>query len=220
MNEIDMKVARQISLREQVADKIRMGIGAGHFAPGQRLVERELCELLGVSRTSVREALRQLEAEGLITVLPHRGPIVSTIGADEAKQLYELRALLEGYVGQRCAETASPELKRALSEAVDAFERSVNEGTSGEWIKTKAGFYELLLAGGGNIFVRQTLESLYNRITLLRMASMSQTGRLKHSLAELREIVAAIQRNDGPAAALACQRHIQNAAKAALSAAK
>jgi DNA-binding transcriptional regulator YhcF (GntR family) len=77
------------SLRTQAVDKLRQAIIDGHFAPGTRLTERELCGLLGVSRTLVREALRQLEAEGWVENVPYRGPIVATISADEARQLYQ-----------------------------------------------------------------------------------------------------------------------------------
>ena len=83
-------------LRRLVEDKLRGAIASGRFQPGQRLVERELCELVGVGRTSIREALRQLEAEGLVHSIPNRGPVVSTISVAEARELYAVRALLEG----------------------------------------------------------------------------------------------------------------------------
>lgn len=218
MTGIDFKVSKRNStLRGQVVDKIRSAIREGHFTPGQRLVERELCELLDVSRTSIREALRHLEVEGLINVVPHKGPTVAVMQKQEAQQLYELRALLEGYAGEQFALTGSADLKTKLGSALSEFERISETGTSGELLDAKAGFYNLLIEGCGNVFVGQTLESLYNRIALLRMTSMSQPGRLAHSLAELREIVAAIQAGDGLSAGNACRRHIQNAAKAALS---
>lgn len=218
MTDMDFKVSkRSATLRGQVEDNIRKAILEGHFAPGQRLVERELCDILDVSRTSVREALRQLEAEGLITMVPHKGPMVSVVRQAEAQQLYELRALLEGFAGQRFAEAGAKELKAKLSEALADFEQVVKSGHSGDLLEAKAGFYKLLLEGCGNVFVAQTLETLYNRIALLRMASMSQPGRLTRSLAELRDIVFAIQAGDGIAAGAACRRHIDNAAKAALA---
>lgn len=218
MNEMDFKVSKRNStLRGQVEDKIKAAIREGHFAPGQRLVERELCELLDVSRTSIREALRHLEAEGLINVIPHKGPTVSSIDRHEAQQLYKFRALLEGYAGEQFAEFGSTELKSKLAIALVEFERIAETGSSGELLAAKAGFYNLLLEGCGNAFVGQTLESLYNRIALLRMTSMSQPGRLVHSLAELRDIVSAIQAGNAKAAGKACRLHIQNAAKAALS---
>ena len=85
MDQIDLQIPKQsATLRMAVEEKIRQAIGSGMFQPGQRLVEKKLCELIGVGRTSIREALRQLEAEGLITTYPHRGPVVSAITYEEA----------------------------------------------------------------------------------------------------------------------------------------
>ncbi len=94
------------TLRHLVEERLRDAILWGRFPPGHRLIERELCQLTGVGRTSIREALRQLEAEGLVESVPHRGPAVARIDAEEARQLYELRALLEGHAGRRFAERA------------------------------------------------------------------------------------------------------------------
>src|ERR1700744_6795818 len=106
----DLHVPRaSTSLRVLVEDRLRQAIRTGVLKPGQRLIERELCELTGVGRTSIREALRQLEAEGLVTTIPHRGPSVSTISLDEARQLYAVRALLEGHAGREFARRRVPE---------------------------------------------------------------------------------------------------------------
>ncbi|HWD15746.1 MAG TPA: GntR family transcriptional regulator, partial [Casimicrobiaceae bacterium] len=83
-------------VRSQTVGNLRNAILTGRFAPGARLVEAELCRLLGVSRPSVREALRQLEAERLVVITPFKGPAVARIEWPEAEQIYEVRALLEG----------------------------------------------------------------------------------------------------------------------------
>lgn len=88
---------RPDSLRGQVVQTLREAITNGRFIPGEKLVERELCEMLEISRTSLREALRQLEAEKLITTKLHRGPTVAVMTREDAKDLYAIRALLEGY---------------------------------------------------------------------------------------------------------------------------
>ncbi|NEJ72857.1 FCD domain-containing protein [Rhizobium phaseoli] len=217
MGEVGLQISRQsATLRIQVEEKLRQAIASGRFKPGQRLVERELCELIGVGRTSIREALRQLEAEGLITSYPHRGPVVSTISYEEAAQLYSVRALLESFAGQEFAENGSPENIANLERLVEEFADAADSGAGSRLIATKAAFYECLMEGGGNVFVKQMLTSLHNRVTLLRMTSMTQPGRLKHSVAEIRDIAAAIRDRNGPKAAAACKYHIDMAAKVAL----
>src|ERR671938_580034 len=90
------------TVRAMVAQKLREAIMSGRLKPGQRLVERELCEMMGVSRPSIREALRLLEADGLVNTVPHRGPVVSTISLAEARQPYDARAVPEGFAGREC----------------------------------------------------------------------------------------------------------------------
>src|SRR5215813_3992360 len=118
----DMQIAVLAApLRREIENRLRAAIVGGRFKPGERLIERELCEMLGVSRPSLREALRQLEAEELVTILPNRGPIVAALTVVEAEQLYDVRAMLEGLAARRFAETASDADIAALRQALDAF---------------------------------------------------------------------------------------------------
>lgn len=215
----DLQVTRKAStLRTMVEDKLRSAICSGRFKPGQRLIERELCELIDVSRTLVREALRQLEAEGLVTSVPYRGPTVSTIAVEEAKQLYAVRALLEGFAGQSFAERGSPAEIAALETTVKRLEDVVRRGADPkELIEAKTAFYAALMEGSGNVFVRQVLGVMHNRITLLRLTSMTQKGRLSKSLSEIKAIYKAIAAHDGSAAREACIRHIEAATQVALA---
>lgn len=218
MQDADLQIPRQAaSLRLLVEDKLRGAIASGRFKPGQRLVERELCDLIGVGRTSIREALRQLEAEGLVTTIPHRGPVVSTITVQEAEQLYEVRALLEGYAGRLFAGRGEKGAIAALGEAVERLEAAAAGEDRGALIAAKTAFYAVLMEGCGNIFVQQILTMLHNRITLLRLTSMTQPGRIVQSMEEIREIHDAIAAGDGARAENACKRHIETAAKVALA---
>lgn len=214
-----LQIERKAStLRTMVQDRLRAAICSGRFKPGQRLVERELCELIDVSRTSVREALRQLEAEGLVTSVPHRGPMVSTISVEEARQLYAVRALLEGFAGECFAEHGSDADIEALRATVERLEDVVARGGDrGELVEVKTAFYAVLMQGGGNLFVRQMLGMMHNRITLLRFTSMTQEGRLARSLQEIKAIYNAIAARDGAAARHACVSHIQAATDVAIA---
>src|SRR5687768_4293810 len=117
---VDLKVEAQ-TVQVQTANKLRDAILSGYFKPGQRLVEAELCESMQVSRTTVREALRRLEGERLITIVPNRGPSVSEITWDEARQIYDVRALLEGEAAALVAANATAEEKRDMAQALAAF---------------------------------------------------------------------------------------------------
>lgn len=218
MTDMNLRIPRQAAtLRLLVENRIREAIASGHFKPGQRLVERELCEQIGVGRTSVREALRQLEAEGLVVTIPHRGPEVSSINFEEAKQLYDVRALLEGFAGRAFAEQGSDEAMAELKQAVLGFREAAETGDRAKLVAAKTRFYSVLMEGAGNIFVTQSLTTLHNRITLLRFTSMTQQGRLDDSVAEIEAIFEAIAARDGARAEQACKYHIAMAAKVALA---
>lgn len=218
MTDMNLRIPRQAAtLRLLVENRIREAIAAGHFKPGQRLIERELCEQIGVGRTSVREALRQLEAEGLVVTVPHRGPEVSSINFEEAKQLYDVRALLEGFAGRAFAEHGSEEALAELREAVAGFRQAAENGDRAQLVAAKTRFYSVLMEGAGNVFVKQSLTTLHNRISLLRFTSMTQQGRLADSVAEIEAIFAAIAARDGERAEEACRHHIAMAARVALA---
>src|SRR5688572_15421042 len=106
-------------LRQRVESVLRDAIVSGALAPGQRLTERELTEMTGVSRTLVREALRQLEAERLITVVPNKGPIVRELTTREAKEIYAIRAVLEGLAAREFAAGADDAAMQRLREAAN-----------------------------------------------------------------------------------------------------
>ncbi|MFT4277909.1 MAG: GntR family transcriptional regulator [Rhodopseudomonas sp.] len=215
----DLNVSREAtSLRLLVENRLRSAIGSGVFKPGQRLIERELCEQTGVGRTSIREALRQLEAEGLVTTIPHRGPIVSTITADEAAQLYDLRALLEGFAGRECAKRRDPAIIGRLRTQYERMVAVAGNDDRSELLAAKTEFYAALLEGCGNVFVERFLKMLLNRVTVLRMTSMTQPNRIGRSLQEIGGILVAIESGDEHGAEQACVQHINNAAAIALDA--
>jgi GntR family transcriptional regulator, trigonelline degradation regulator len=204
-------------IRSRVLDNLRQAILEGKLAPGQRLIERELVELTGVSRTSIREALRELAAEGLVTTIPNKGTVVATVTAEEARQLYQVRSALEGLAGRLFVENATNAQRRALVNALRAVERAAPKG-SPAMLAAKDKFYDVLFEGGGNEALRSMAGALHARVNLLRSMSLSVPGRSAESLAELAEIVAAVQAGDADAAAKACSHHVEAAGMAGFGA--
>lgn len=203
-------------LREQVISALRDAILDFRLKPGQRLVERELIEQLGVSRTTVREALRELTSEGLVTVVPQKGAIVAAPTPDEAHDLYEARAALESLVVQRFAERATKSQIIRLSAAAEAFAETAGLDVEASAIlAAKDVFYDVLIEGAASSVLQQLTETIQARLRVLRATAMSTEG---HSLAaeELRNIVAAVEAGDGKLAAERYEAHIRRAGANAL----
>jgi DNA-binding GntR family transcriptional regulator len=211
-------VGETLTRRKQVAEQIRAAIVSMQLLPGDRLIERELCEQMAVSRPLVREALSELEAAGLVEAIPYKGPIVARVDADTARDIYAVRAELEALAGRSFAEHATPAQRTALRAALRAVEAAYQSGATAGWLPAKERFYDVLLAGSGNSALTPLLRALHGRITLLRAMTLAEPGRSKKSFAELREVVRAVEDRDPERAATACRDHVQSAAETALRA--
>lgn len=211
-----MRVSGAVPLRDKVADRMRLAISEGTFQPGERLRERDLCELLGVSRTSVREALRQLETEGLVLNLPNKGPAVSSIDTKNFENIYETRAVLEGLICRLFARRASDEAMNQLQEAFDRMSNAYAVGAVPDMAAAKSELYTVLLDGAANDVAAAALRSIHIRAMHLRTLSLSQPGRADKSIQEVRRFIELIKQRDEEGACAAAIEHIQNAGAATL----
>lgn len=210
--------AARVPVREQTINILREAILNSELKPGQRLVEREFISRLGVSRTTFREVLRQLSAEGLVTVVPQKGARVSAPSLKEAEDLYVIRGALESLAVSRFIERATPGETRALREAVDKFERVVHRTTdTTEMLDSKDEFYRILLQGARSEILGETLQGIKARVRTLRAKSLSKPGRAEETVAELRAIVDAVSEGDAVLASELCTRHVLRAGEVAIS---
>jgi len=200
-------------LRQQVIDVLRTAISDGRYSPGDRLVERELCETLQVSRPILREALRQLEAEGLVRNVPQRGLEVVTLTAEDVRQIYQVRGALESLAAAEFIAHASVGQWAQLTEAMAAFETAAGEGVPSRIQAAKTCFYDTLIAGCGNSTMAQILKGLHNRIQLLRGVSLSEPGRLPNTIREMHAIFDAMRARDTVRTRQVYDEHIANAAR-------
>ncbi|ANI12755.1 MULTISPECIES: GntR family transcriptional regulator [Pseudomonas] len=205
-----------VTLREIVLDKLRGAILNFQLLPGDRLVERDLCDRLGVSRTSVREALRHLESEGLVEFADAKGPRVAIITLADACDIYELRCVLEGMIVQLFTLNAKAKDIRALERALEENRKALEEGDLQQVLDSVQGFYDVLLEGSGNRIAATQLRQLQARISYLRATSVSQANRRGASNQEMEKMVAAIKSGDPAAAHQASVDHVRAAAKVAL----
>lgn len=218
VGDFDFKVLRQAApLRQSVTESIRTSIAVGMYKAGDRLTERDLCEMTGVSRTAVREALRQLESEGLIVVLPNRGPVVARLTPEQADGIYQVRMELEGLACELYASRATEQDHIALREALEELKRQSVNPDPVERLNAKNRFYDCLYAGTGNEALGLTAAMLNSRIMVLRATSLQSPGRTERSLAELTELVDLLIARRSPEARRASANHIANAAKIAIN---
>lgn len=201
-------------IRSQVADYLRQAIVDRRLRPGQVLVERDLCEATTASRGSVREALRQLETEGLVVSEPGRGTSVATLSEEQARHIYQVRAALEGLAGGLFAANATEEDFGALKASVDKMAGLTDQPA--ELLQEKDAFYEILFDGAGNPELRTLLHMLHRRITLARSTSLAVKGRPAQSVVEIQAILDAAQARDPERTAVCCIDHVRAAARTAL----
>jgi len=210
-----LRVDRTVrTLRERALERLRDAILNFQFKPGERLIERSLCEKLGVSRTVVREVLRHLETEGLVVIVPQQGPAVAKPDASQAAQVYEIRAILEAEASRAAAEKATDadvaRLTKANALIQAAFSQpAFSHGASRDVLKATTDFYEILFTVAGKLVAWQVVQGLNARINHLRAMTISQPGRSADANAEMTRIIQAIARHDGEAAARASFDHVE-----------
>ncbi len=211
---LDLRVSPR-TVQQEVVEKIRHAILSGIFMPGHRLIETDLCTSLGVSRPSLREALRSLQAERLIEIVPNRGPQVPVLSWRDAEEIYEVRELLEVEAAGRCALTISPEELELLADQLEAFRRAARANDASAQIISASEFYATILRNCGNKIIEQVQAGLLARINFLRARSMSLPGRAKQSYAEMNAVFTAIRTRDQKEARKTARQHVLNARDAA-----
>jgi GntR family transcriptional regulator, trigonelline degradation regulator len=214
-----LRIAReQESLTHKVVAALRRAIVDGEFEPGQRLVERTLCDLTGVSRTAIREALRTLEAEGLVVNIANHGPTVATISREQAEQIYTVREVLEVKAVELFLRRMGAVDLAALKKTVIAMEAAHAAGNTARVNAAKRDFYDVLIGRCGNEIIQQVLAQLFAKMAILRQMTMGQSNRTAEAIGELREVFDALAQRDEEAAREACLRHVKAAASVALGA--
>jgi GntR family transcriptional regulator, trigonelline degradation regulator len=202
--------------RDQALERLRGAIIEGHFAPGERLIERDLCERMGLSRTSIREALRILEAEQLIQVEPRRGPIVTRVTRKQIAEIYEVRALLEAALVRRFTENASDEEIASLREIYEELGLARADGAVPRIVNLTKRFTEYMAEIVEHELITDILQKLIARISVVRVLAIAMPGRLEESGRELAVVMDAIERRDADLAAGSLTTYVLNAAEAAL----
>ncbi|MBO8159785.1 GntR family transcriptional regulator [Thermosyntropha sp.] len=207
-------------LRELVLEAIREAIINGTLKPRERLMEIQLAEELGVSRTPVREALRKLELEGFIVMVPRKGAYVADLSFKDITDVFEIRAALEalaaGLAAERITDDELENMERLLVEKAEAI--AINDMNKLVEVDTK--FHEAIYKASRNERLLPIINNLREQIQRFRTTSLAYPGRMKQSLEEHRAIVEALQARDIQLARNLAQEHIENAENSMLESIK
>ena len=198
------------TLRAMALERLRGAIISGLFPPGRRLVERTLCDQLGVSRSVIREVIRHLDAEGLVTTAG-QGPRVARLDWDDARQIYEVRAALESAAVEACARVADDEVKTRLRGAMERLEARAALGDAMGVLEVTEQFYDTVFTAGGHPIAGEIVRRLNGRIAQLRVLTLGTENRMSNGPRRIREIFEAIVANRPDIAGEACRAHIAEA---------
>lgn len=204
-------------LREVVCETLRDAVRRGVLQPGERLMEIQLAEELGVSRTPVREAIRKLEMEGYVIMMPRRGTYVADLSIRDVNEVFEIRTSLEslasGLAAERITEDELEKLQRLLVE----IGAHIKNGDMESIVRTDTEFHDLLYQASRNKRLVGIISNLREQLTRFRTTSMSYPGRLKATLEEHRNIVEAIAQGDEKAARKAAEHHMEKSEQTLLA---
>lgn len=197
--------------KNSVYEYIYNAIKTGEIKAGETLTERDLAVKLGVSRTPIREAIRKLEEQGLVTHQPHKGVKVITLSLEKVSQLYDVRELLEGLAAKNLSQIKTPEMIEELKGYVEKAEKEAILNNIKELSDINSEFHLALAKLSGNVYLEVIMNMLQTQIGLMMSTSLSFSGRPLQNIEEHKKIIEAIQSGDGEFAESTAKYHVRQA---------
>jgi len=203
--------SRAGSLRSRVFSQLQNDILNGYYEPGESLIETKLSEELGVSRTPIREALRQLELEGLVQSIPNKGVIVKGVTSQDIQDIYTIRMLIEGLAARWAAEKITDEELQELKDTVDLEEFYTVRNDYSHLLQSDTKFHDIIFKASKSKPLMHTLSTFHHYVQKARKMSMSSPGRAMKVLGEHKAILQAIIDKDAQKAERLTTEHVSNA---------
>lgn len=197
------------ALYMQVADRLREQIYQHELAPGDPIDEMALCELYGISRTPLREALKVLSSEGLIELIPRRGSFVRSMDIDELNELFPVMAVLEGLCAREAVENCTPRDLKQLEKMHGKLEECAEQGNIDAYYEQNFVFHQAIQDLSGNKWLQRIIGDLRKVLRLARHMQLTIPGRLQESLKEHRQIIQAFSQQNADLADQTMQNHLK-----------
>lgn len=198
-------------LREVVCEALRVAITSGDLQPGERLMEIQLAEELGVSRTPVREAIRKLELEGFVVMVPRRGTYVADLSLKDINDVYEVRTALDCLAAELATERITEEELEQLERILVQIGEYIEEGDIDKIAEADLLFHEILYRASRNDRLVAIINNQREQTTRYRMRSLSYPGRMRQTYEEHRRLIEAIAQRDAELAGKLAAEHMENA---------
>ncbi len=198
-------------LRDVVFESLRKAIVEGNLKPGQRLMEVQLAEQLGVSRTPVREAIRKLELEGFVIMLPRKGAYVADMSVKDIIDVLEVRGALEGLAANLAAERMDENEIEELKKASEALNKAMETEDLDEILKRDVEFHQHIFEASGNKKLTQMINSLWEQVYRFRAGYMSDQNAMQGIIEEHEHLIDAIVSGEGEKASKCAKEHIERA---------
>lgn len=214
---INFDIQNHKPLREIVYEELKMQILTGKITPGTRMMEVELADDMGVSRTPVREAIRKLEKEGLVVIEPRRGAYASQISTKDMVDILEVRQTIEGLAASFAATRMNEEQKRELVKIYDEFNDAVESGNMKRMIATDACFHHLIVEASGNKLLISMVQQLQELVLRFRYLYYDDFRRAEKMPDEHKHIMDAIIKGEEDKARAAADAHIDGLKQLVLS---
>jgi len=208
-----LKIEGYELLSQKVYRILKTEIVKRYLKPGTKLLEVKIAKQMGVSRTPIREAIRELAAEGFVKIIPNQGVIVSIASIEDTQEVLQIRSVLEGLAARLATKVINGEEIKELEKYIEQMEYYANKDNALAFSKIDVEFHELILNICGNNRLIQIRKNLSDHAHRYRIRSLSIPGRLKDSLKEHQEIVKALKRKDSEQAGRLSQKHIENVLK-------
>jgi DNA-binding GntR family transcriptional regulator len=214
----EIRAMRARSLSSAISRHLESLILSGKIKPGDRINESRLAAALEVSRAPIREACRRLEKHGMVEVFANRGTFVRSIQPKEVVELYDIRAALEALAGERAAERVTPRARKELRGHFAAMRRCEKAGSVTDYYAANAKFHSTIIRASGNASLSSLYDSICKQVQLFRRTSLSLPGRLRVSLNQHQEILAAVLTGNGDQAGRLLRNHVLDAGRTLVSA--
>ncbi len=208
---VQIKLDNYKPLRELVFEALREAIVKGVLKPGERMMEIQLAEEMGVSRTPVREAIRKLELEGLVAMVPRKGAYVASLSMKDIVEVFEIRGALEGLAAELAAERITEDELEELERFLVRIMESIESSDLTLMVEVDTDFHAQLYRASRNERLSQIINNLREQIQRFRKTSLSLPGRMRAALEEHKKIVEALSTRDSSLARRLAEEHIENA---------